>query len=106
MIVRKRLYAIICMLLCVVSIYSQATLKIANFSISPNEAKEIALEMDNLVEIRAFQVRMTLPDGIMLVGTPQLAAQRLGGATDELSSSVWLTSHLSWRLAGLDFHSD
>ena len=94
----RRLYTIISLLLGVTSVYAQATLKIADFSIKPNETKEISIDMENSVEIRAFQVRVVFPQGITLADVPKLVESRQGGAIDEFGEYVTAQKSLSYNM--------
>ena len=73
--------------------FAQATLSIGDFSIMQGETKEVFMELDNTVEIRALQVRVVLPDSLILVGRPRLVTERLGGGTDEFGE--WMPSSKS-----------
>ena len=73
--------------------YAQATLGISNFSITQGETKEVFVELDNTVEIRALQLRILLPDSLILASRPQLVDDRLGGITDEFGE--WMPSSKS-----------
>ena len=73
--------------------YAQATLGISNFSITQGETKEVFVELDNMVEIRALQLRILLPDSLILASRPQLVDDRLGGITDEFGE--WMPSSKS-----------
>ena len=43
------------------SVYSQANLVVKDFRIKPGETKDVTIDLDNSVSIRAFQVLVVFP---------------------------------------------
>ena len=77
--------------------FAQATLSISNFSITQGETKEVLIELDNTVEIRALQVRIVLPDSIIMAARPELVAERIGGSMDDFGEWMPSTKSLSYN---------
>ncbi len=91
--IKRRMCLLLALLAAHLLTYAQATLGISNFSITQGETKEVFVELDNMVDIRALQLRILLPDSIILASRPQLVDGRLGGITDEFGE--WMPSSKS-----------
>lgn len=68
----------LCMLMGTLGVNAQANLTIKDFAIKPGETKQVYIEMNNSVEIRALQVLLTLPEGVKLTARPTVVANRNG----------------------------
>ena len=77
---------------------AQATLTVRNFSIAPGETKQVYIEMDNMVEIRALQVLLSFPEGVKLAARPSVTAKRGGMITRGDGQSVTTTKSLSYKV--------
>lgn len=79
------------------AVYDPTTLILEDFSIMPGETKEVTIDMNNSVEIRALQVQLVLPEGLTLAEGPTLVAERLGSTVDEFGETISATKTLSYN---------
>lgn len=77
---------------------AQATLVIPDFQISRGETKTVGLEMNNTVEVRAFQVQVVLPKNLKLAAPPTVNPARQGIALDETGQETEATKTLSYNV--------
>ena len=86
----RKIWGFLSLWICSLWVHAQATLGIDDFSIVQGETKEVLLELDNTVDVRAFQVRLLLPENMTLASQPQIVAERQGGGYDEFGD--WAAS--------------
>ncbi len=77
---------------------AQATLSIEDFSIMPGETKEVSVNLDNSVEVRAFQVLLKLPEGIKLASRPTIDSSRSGEFIDQFGKKSAAVKSLSYKI--------
>ena len=75
-----------------------ATLQIPDLDMKYDETKEVSIEMNNEVAIRALQVRVVLPKGITLASAPQLVQERVGSGVDEFGDNVTAQKSLNYNM--------
>jgi hypothetical protein len=95
--VNKELVSL-CLLIWTLGVNAQATLTVKDFSIAPGETKQVYIEMDNMVEIRALQVLLSLPEGVKLAARPSVVAKRCGMIIRGNGQSVAATKSLSYKV--------
>lgn len=77
---------------------AQATLSIEDFSIMPGETKKVSVNLDNSVEVRAFQVLLKLPECIKLVSRPIIDSGRSGEFIDQFGKKSAAVKSLSYKI--------
>ena len=87
----NRIVFLLFMLVSAIAVNAQVTLLIPDLDMQYNETKEVSIEMNNEVAIRALQMRVVLPKGITLASAPQLVQERVGSGVDEFgdASVLW-----------------
>lgn len=80
------------------AIQAQATLSIPDFQISQGETKTVSLNMENTVEVRAFQVQIVLPENLKLAAAPTVVPARQGSVSDEFGEKTEVTKTLSYNV--------
>ena len=94
----NRILLLLFMLVSAIAVDAQVTLQIPDLDMQYDEIKEVSIEMNNEVAIRALQVRVVLPKGITLVSAPQLVQERVGSGVDEFGDNVTAQKSLKYNI--------
>ncbi len=94
----NRILFLLFMLVSAIAVNAQVTLHIPDLEMKYDETKEISIEMNNEVAIRALQVRVVLPKGITLASAPQLIQERVGSGQDEFGDKVAAQKSLKYNM--------
>ena len=86
------------MLLGALEVNAQANLMIKDFTIAPGETKQVYVEMNNTVEIRALQALVNLPEGVKLSARPVVVTKRNGTFINESGQSVSASKSLRYKI--------
>ncbi len=78
--------------------YSQTGLSINEMKVCRGQTKNISIEMNNSVEIRALQMRIVLPEQVKLVAQPYVSSNRIGTYTDEFGNQVNSSIMVNYRI--------
>ncbi len=78
--------------------YSQTGLSINDMKVCRGQTKNISIEMNNSVEIRALQMRIVLPEQVKLVAQPYVSSNRIGTYTDEFGNQVNSSIMVNYRI--------
>ena len=94
----NRIVFLLFMLVSAIAVNAQVTLQIPDLDMKYDETKEVSIEMNNEVAIRALQVRVVLPKGITLASAPQLVQERVGSGVDEFGDNVTAQKSLKYNI--------
>ena len=94
----NRILLLLFMLVSAIAVNAQVTLQIPDLDMQYDETKEVSIEMNNEVAIRALQVRVVLPKGITLASAPQLVQERVGSGVDEFGDNVTAQKSLKYNI--------
>ena len=94
----NRIVFLLFMLVSAIAVKAQVTLQIPDLDMQYDEIKEVSIEMNNEVAIRALQVRVVLPKGITLASAPQLVQERVGSGVDEFGDNVTAQKSLKYNI--------
>ena len=94
----NRIVFLLFMLVSAIAVNAQVTLQIPDLDMKYDETKEVSIEMNNEVAIRALQVRVVLPKGITLASAPQLVQERVGSGQDEFGDNVTAQKSLKYNM--------
>lgn len=86
------------MLMGTLGMNAQANLSIKDFVIMPGETKQVHIEMNNTVEIRALQVLVVLPEGVRMAARPAIVSKRSGMVLNDSRQFVEATKSMRYKL--------
>ncbi|MBR5335784.1 MAG: InlB B-repeat-containing protein, partial [Bacteroidaceae bacterium] len=93
----KYIFALILVFFATLDVFAQASLNIDDFKIRLGETKNIQIELQNDVPVRALQARLILPEGLELASRLLLNDERVGSYTDEFGNTVTSQKSVSYN---------
>ena len=82
----------------IATVFSQASFNIKNTKVCRAQTTKILVDLNNSVDIRAFQMHIILPECIRLSAAPRILSNRVGTYIDEFGNKQQSSVTLSYRL--------